>query len=221
MAIIYTGERGYISAQAKVGAGIIDSVFAGENAIHEPDGWRVFNGWKQIAPARTIAKLGYTATLTAGSNIAALSGGATALAGFRAFQHFLIGRKLFVVEATPGDIQLQISPPAEARHAVYERSFKPQAMERAEKLSSGSVRIERQIEALHGDAFSSLRSMPEYERLSAKDQKAVRELINEELERFKTTASSVSRGRFRREKRARVPDWTPAALARAAVDARR
>jgi len=82
MTITYTGERGYISAQAKVGAGIIDSVFAGENAIHEPDGWRAFNGWKQIAPARTIAKLGYTATLTAGSNIATLSGGATAFADF-------------------------------------------------------------------------------------------------------------------------------------------
>ena len=49
-----------------------------------------------------------------------------------------------------------------------------------------------------GDAFASLRSMPGYRTLSAKDQKAVRELINEELERFKTTASSVSRGRFRR-----------------------
>jgi hypothetical protein len=57
--------------------------------------------------------------------------------------------------------------------------------------------------------------------LSAKDQKAVRELINEELERFKAKASSVSRGRFRKEKRARVPDWTPAELAKAAVEARR
>lgn len=41
MAITYTGEGGYISAQAKVGAGVIESVFAGKNAIHEPDGWRV------------------------------------------------------------------------------------------------------------------------------------------------------------------------------------
>jgi len=63
--------------------------------------------------------------------------------------------------------------------------------------------------------------MPEYRTLSAKDQKAVRELINEELERFKATASSVSRGRFRREKRARVPDWTPAELPHAALEARR
>jgi hypothetical protein len=74
--------------------------------------------------------------------------------------------------------------------------------------------------ALRGDAFAALRSMPEYGRLSAKDQKAVRDLIGEELNRFKATASSVSRGRFRREKRARVPDWTPAELAKAALEAR-
>jgi hypothetical protein len=110
---------------------------------------------------------------------------------------------------------------ADARRAVYEKSLKPQAMERAGKLSDGSIRVERQIEALRGDAYAALRSIPEYEKLSAKDQKAVRDLINTELERFKATASSVSRGRFRREKRARVPDWTPAELARAAVGARR
>src|SRR5262245_25409056 len=108
MAITYTGERGYISAQAKVGAGIIDLIFAGENAIHEPEGWRVFNGWKQIDPERTVPTLAYTSTLTAGSSIAALSGGATALADFRAFQHLLMGRKLSVIEAIPGNTQVQI-----------------------------------------------------------------------------------------------------------------
>lgn len=108
----------------------------------------------------------------------------------------------------------------EARRAVYEKSLDPQAMERAGKLSSGSVRVERQIEGLRGDAYAALRSIPEYEKLSAKDQKAVRDLINEELKRFKAEASSVSRGRFRREKRARVPNWTPAELAKAAVEAR-
>jgi hypothetical protein len=45
-------------------------------------------------------------------------------------------------------------------------------------------------------------------------------LINEEMERFRGTAASVSRSRFRREKRARVPDWTPADLARAALEAK-
>src|SRR6266545_6525105 len=54
----------------------------------------------------------------------------------------------------------------EARRAVYEHSLKPQAMERAGKLSDGSVRVERQIEALRGDAYAALRSVPEYERLS-------------------------------------------------------
>lgn len=109
----------------------------------------------------------------------------------------------------------------DARRAVYEKSLDPQAMERAGKLSDGSVHVERQIEGLRAEAYAALRSMPEYGKLSAKDQKAVRDLINEELERFKATAAIVSRGRFRREKRARVPDWTPAELAKAAVEARR
>ena|SRR5688572_25800119 len=86
MGITYTDQAGYISAQPKVSQGIVDSIFAGENAIHEPDGWRVFNGWKQIDGARTLPTLCYTATLTAGSNLAALSGGAMALADFRALR---------------------------------------------------------------------------------------------------------------------------------------
>jgi hypothetical protein len=107
----------------------------------------------------------------------------------------------------------------EARRAVYERSLDPVQMERAGKLSSGSVRTEREIEALRGETFAALRSVPEYERLSAKDQKAVRDLINKELKRFRAEAGRRSRGRIRREKRARVPDWTPEELARAAVEA--
>jgi 2'-5' RNA ligase len=109
----------------------------------------------------------------------------------------------------------------DARRAVYEQSLKPQAMERAGKLSDGSVRIERQIEALRGDAYAALRSMPEYRTLSAKDQKAVRELVDEELERFRARALSVDqRGRLRREKPAQIPDWTPADLVKAAMEAR-
>jgi len=110
---------------------------------------------------------------------------------------------------------------ADARRSVYAGSLRPQAMERAGKLSDGSIRVELQVEALRGDAYAALRSMPEYRALSAKDQKAVRDLIGEELERFRATAASKdSRGRLRREKRARVPDWTPADLAKAAVEAR-
>ncbi len=109
----------------------------------------------------------------------------------------------------------------DARRAVYERSLDAKQMERAGKLTSGSVRIERQIEGLRGDAFASLRSMPEYRTLSASDQKAVRKLVDEELERFRARASSVDqRGRLRREKAAQVPDWTPADLARAAMEAK-
>jgi hypothetical protein len=107
-----------------------------------------------------------------------------------------------------------------ARRAVYEKSLEPTQMERAGKLSSGSVRVERQIEALRGEAFAALRSVPGYDRLSAQDRKAVRDLINKELKRFRAEAGRRSRGRLRREKRARVPDWTPAELARAAVEAR-
>jgi hypothetical protein len=58
--------------------------------------------------------------------------------------------------------------------------------------------LERQIEGLRAEAYAVLGSIPEYRALKAQDQKAVRDLMNKELERFKATASSVSRGRFRR-----------------------
>ena len=97
-------------------------------------------------------------------------------------------------------------------------------MERAGKLSSGSVRVERQIEGLCSDAYAVLRSIPEYEKLSAKDQKAVRDLINEELKRFKAEAAHTVKRKYGyrqvAEKRARAPNWTPAELAKAAVEAR-
>jgi hypothetical protein len=108
----------------------------------------------------------------------------------------------------------------EALRQIYAKSLTPAAMERAGKLSSGSVAIERQVEGLRGDTYQALRSIPEYERLSAKDQKTVRDLVNQELKGFGAHAASVSRGRVTREKRARVPDWTPEELARAAVEAR-
>ncbi|HKQ89382.1 MAG TPA: hypothetical protein VJZ77_01770, partial [Blastocatellia bacterium] len=157
MGITYTGSRGYISAQAKVGAGIIDSIFAGENAIHEPDMWRVFNGWKQIDPARTITTLGYTATLTNGSNIAALSGGATALADFRAFQHVLIGRKLFIIEAIPSNTSLQISPTPDSSEAGAGQAIKkvpalsPLNLDRATLFAGNAVRFREQAIFAVGD----------------------------------------------------------------------
>jgi hypothetical protein len=66
-------------------------------------------------------------------------------------------------------------------------------MERAGKLSSGSIRVERQIEAIRGDAYAALRSIPEYRALKASDQKMVRDLVNEELERFNAKAALEAR----------------------------
>ena len=63
--------------------------------------------------------------------------------------------------------------------------------------------------------------MPDYQKLSAKDQKAVRDLVDEELQRFRAKTESVNRlGRFKAERPAQVPDWTPADLAKAAMEAR-
>jgi hypothetical protein len=109
----------------------------------------------------------------------------------------------------------------DAKRAVYTRSLNAQQMERAGKLSSGSVRIERQIEALRGYTFSVLRSMPKYRGMGEKDKEAVRKLVDEEMTLFRARASSTDkRGRFRAEKAARVPDWTPEDLAKAALEAR-
>jgi hypothetical protein len=109
----------------------------------------------------------------------------------------------------------------DARRAVYDRSLRAQQMERAGKLTGGSVRIERQVEALRGDAFAALRSMPEYRGLGEKDKEAVRKLVDEEMALFRARASSTDKqGRFRAEKAAQVPDWTPEDLAKAALEAR-
>src|SRR5262245_5339224 len=155
--ILYSGSAGYISAQQKVGVGVVDSIFAGENAIHEPDGWRVFNGWKQIDPARTVPTMAYTATLTNGSNIAALSGGATALTDFRAFQHVLIGRRLYVIEAIPGNTSLQISPTPDASEAGSGLAVKKVPalsalnLDRATLLAGKAVRFRQQAIFAVGD----------------------------------------------------------------------
>jgi hypothetical protein len=154
---IYTGQQGFISAQPKVGQGIVDSVFAGENAIHEPDGWRVFNGWRQMDAARTIVTLGYTATLAAGNNIATLSGGATALTDFRFAQHVLIGRKLFVIEAIPDNTHLRISPTPDASEAAAGQTIKKVPalsalnLDRATLFAGNAVRFRQQAIFAVGD----------------------------------------------------------------------
>jgi hypothetical protein len=108
-----------------------------------------------------------------------------------------------------------------AKRAVYERALNVPQMERAEKLSPESLETERGIEALRGDTFEALRQMPDYRRLSEKDKKAVRAMVDDKLKLFRARVSSTdSRGRFRAEKQARVPDWTPEDLAKAAMEAR-
>jgi hypothetical protein len=110
----------------------------------------------------------------------------------------------------------------ESRRAIYEKSLDPQAMERAGKLSNGSVRIERQIEGLRVEAYAALRSIPEYSKLSASDQKAVRKLVDDELRRFRAKTPTTRKTKYGEkevpEREAQVPDWTPADLAKAAME---
>jgi hypothetical protein len=153
----YSGARGYISAQSKFGSGIVDSIFAGENAMHEPDGWRVFNGWRLRDAARPTPTLAYTATLTAGNNIAALSGGATALTDFRAFQHILIGRKLFCIEAVLSDTSIQITPTPVVSEAGAGQTIdkvpalSPLNLDRATLLAGNAVKFREQAIFAVGD----------------------------------------------------------------------
>jgi hypothetical protein len=114
---IFTGSKGYYPSQPFIQTGIVDTVFAGENCIQDPEGWRVFGGWEDQSENRTPATLGYTATLTAGNKIATLSGGATALTDFRARQHVLIGRKEFLIERILSDTSLRLSPTPTADEA--------------------------------------------------------------------------------------------------------
>lgn len=107
---LFSGSKGYIPSQPYIQNGIVDSVFAGENVIRDPQGWRVFGGWQDMNESRTPATYGYTANLTSGSNIAELSVGATAKTDFRARQHLLIGRKLYLIQRIVDDTHLQLSP---------------------------------------------------------------------------------------------------------------
>jgi len=63
------------------------------------------------------------------------------------------------------------------------------------------------------------RSTPKYQRLSEKGKKAVRELVDEELKRYRARVSIADRlGRFRGERAAQVPDWMPAELPRTELE---
>lgn len=116
--IIYTGQRGHVPSQAKVGNGIPDTVFAGQNAIKEAWGWRAFGGWLDLNESRPASAPAYTITLTAGNNIGVCSGGATCKTDFRAGQHVLINRRLYLIERIPADDRLQLSPAPEVSAAA-------------------------------------------------------------------------------------------------------
>jgi hypothetical protein len=155
MGITYTGQAGYISAQPKVGTGIVDSVFAGENAIHEPNGWRAFNGWGAADSARALPTMAYTATLTVGVNVVVLSGGATAKTDFRFAQHILLGRKLFVIEKIIADDRLQVSPAPDANSVGVAIKKVPALsalnLDRATLLAGNAVRFREQAIFAIGD----------------------------------------------------------------------
>jgi hypothetical protein len=161
MGITYTGQAGYVSAQPKVGVGVAESVFAGENAIHEPTGWRAFNGWGAADAARSLVTMAYSATLNAGSNIAILSAGAAAKTDFRFSQHLLLGRKLYVIEAILADDRIQISPTPDSNSVGVTIKKVPALsavnLERVTLLAGNAVRhLEQAIFAVgDGDLYSN------------------------------------------------------------------
>ncbi len=107
---LFTGSKGYFPAQPYIQNGIPDTLFAGENCIQDPEGWRTFGGWEDQNESRTLSALAYTATLTAGSKVVNLSAGSAAKTDFRARQHVLFGRNLFLIERIVSDSVVHISP---------------------------------------------------------------------------------------------------------------
>lgn len=108
--ITYTGLAGYVPSQQKIGRGAPDSVFAGQNAIKETWGWRVYGGSQDQAETRAASSPAYTISLVAGQAEAVCSGGATCKTDFRVKQHVLIARKLYLIEAVPADDRLRLAP---------------------------------------------------------------------------------------------------------------
>jgi hypothetical protein len=108
--------------------------------------------------------------------------------------------------------------PGESRRAIYERALNPQQIERAGRVSEGSIGVERELEALRAGALGVLAEMPEYRGLREEDRKAVRDLIGSELRKYRARAGSLDRrGIVRPEKGAVMPDVMPEDLARRAL----
>ena len=106
----------------------------------------------------------------------------------------------------------------EAKARIYSEGLStdkrsPLNMERAEKVGAESAQTEREIEALRADAYEALRQLPAYQRLKDSDKERVRGLIDGRLKSYRGRAAS-SRAR---EKTARLPEFSPAELARTAM----
>jgi len=100
-----------------------------------------------------------------------------------------------------------------AKARIYSRELSPAAMERAAKLSDGTIDTERSIEALRADAYEALRADQAYQRLNDRQKLEARKRIDDQLKSYRGRAAS-SRGR---EKAASVPGYSPQELARMAV----
>ncbi len=116
--------------------------------------------------------------------------------------------------------QVQNQSP-DARRGMYDRAMNPQQLTRSGKLSEQSIDAESQIEALRSDAVQMMTTMPEWESMSGAEKAQAQKLISEELRAFRARAGGQTRRGFRRERVAVMPEWTPAELARAALNTAR
>jgi len=116
---VWTFENGFVTEQPAIGAGVPGTLAAGRNVFRDENGvLRVARAPLNITETLPTATLGYTATLTANSDLVALSGGATAKTDIIEFQHLLIGRELYLVQRVISDTQIQIAPTPTASAAA-------------------------------------------------------------------------------------------------------
>jgi hypothetical protein len=108
---IWTGENGFWPDQPVTGEGIQGSVIAGRNVIFESGGTM-----RAVRPPRLIGEhsyvpvtLGYTAAMTAGSDVVTAAGGSLN-DDCVAFQHVSINRKLYVIKRVLSQTQMLVSP---------------------------------------------------------------------------------------------------------------
>lgn len=102
--------EGYYPDQPLFAGGIPGTIYAGLNAVVDSAGIvRTFGGKEDSGETYNSGNLGYTANLTAGSDIINASGG-TLLADVVPYQIILLGGVIYVVEEVIGNTQARISP---------------------------------------------------------------------------------------------------------------